>query len=62
MNGILGTIGIQKMLIDLSWDPQLSKHEEGDVVNEKQSTWGEMVMSFKLLPFHQLPHSKIRKV
>lgn len=62
MNGILGTIGIQKMLIDLSWDPQLSKHEEGDVVNEKQSMWGEMVMSFKLLPFHQLPYSKIRKV
>lgn len=40
MNGILGTIGIQKMLIDLSWDPQLSKHEEGDVVNEKHRVCG----------------------
>lgn len=41
MNEILGIIGIQKMLIDLSWDPQLSKHEEGDMVNKKQSMWGK---------------------
>lgn len=39
INGKQGTIDIQKMLIDLSWHPQLSKQEEGDMVNEKQSMW-----------------------
>lgn len=36
MNGKLGTIDIPKMLIDLSGHLQLSKQEEGDIVNEKQ--------------------------
>lgn len=40
MNGKLGTIDIQKMLIDLSGHLQLSKQEEGDMVNEKQGKWG----------------------
>lgn len=39
MNGQLGTTDIQKMLIDLSGHLQLSKQDEGDVVNEKQGMW-----------------------
>lgn len=42
MTGKLGTTDIQKMLIDLSGHLQLSKQEEGDVVNEKQGTWGHV--------------------